>query len=115
MSDFLIPSDVFIGEVKKVTPEWDITITPVDFTEHPERYTEVKIVISNQNSRTTRETNLELRRIHRSPTHFNTLIVNIAALVCKGTQDSDLDLSQKIFNHFGKFFSSKNHYAAKPV
>ena len=110
-SFFKISTATFLQETKKVVPDWDITIIPSDVMENPEKYNQVKIIVFNQNTGISREGKLHLfppKPSHPPPHHLTILSTNIASLICRGTQNDDLELCQKICNQISVFFGNKS-------
>ena len=105
---YRISNAVFSKEVQKILPDWDVTITPDDFIPNPEKYDSVKISINNKNKKTLEATISTMGR-RRPPSHFGIIVANIASLACRQTQQDELKLSQRIHDHFSRFFDERGH------
>lgn len=107
MSQLTISNSKYLEQVKKILPDWQIEITPNDLMINPDKYNEVKITVKNKEN--SEEAILPLKKSHGSPNHFVIVTMNIASLISKITKENDLQLNQKICDHFSTFFEHKNN------
>ena len=106
-SFFKMSTAEFLEHVKKILPEWDITITPHDVMENPSKYDKAEITVCHKKNKIIKKAKFSIRRPLASqppPYHFGILSVNIASLICKDTQNDDLELLQKISDSFSAFY-----------
>ena len=96
-----------ITEITKVVPGWSITITPNDFIENPEKYSQIKIVVVNDELTITRDAVLPILQPQKIPFHLNIIKLNVANLICKYIEKNDLQLFQEICDHFSKVYESR--------
>lgn len=107
MSPLTISNSTYLEQVKKILPEWQIEIIPNDLMTNPDKYTKVKITVKNKKD--SEEAILPLKKSHGSLNHFVIVTTNIASLISKITKENDLQLSQKIYDHFSTFFEYRNN------
>ncbi len=111
-----ISTITYLEQVKKVLPEWDITITPVDLMENPQKYNKMDIKLVNIKNKITRDASIPLFKPPPNalpPHHASVITINIASLAYKEEPEKEADLTQKIFNQLGTFYEIRKHGSDK--
>ncbi len=106
MSQPVFSQQIFIQEMEKVIPEWNIELFPHNIVESPEKYTDVQITstLTNRETSEIHTNSVGLKGIRKNPWQFGPIFTAISNTLYPGEFDErNEELRSKLSEHFSNF------------